>query len=77
MDCENNNMKKLPAKIKKTTTQPSTVALGIRIRGLKFVLKNDCSTFLCFPAIMLCKMKILGKSATIKNVGVYFSSMII
>jgi len=66
-DCENNNMKKCTSQNKKPTTQPSTVAMGIRIRGLKFVLKNDCSTFLCFSAILLCETKISGKSPAVKK----------
>ncbi len=67
MDCKNNNMKKCTSQNKTPTTQPSTVALGIRIRGLNFVLKNNCSTFLCFSAIMLFETKISGKSATVKK----------
>jgi hypothetical protein len=67
MDCENNNMKKCTSQNKKPTTQPSTVALGIRIRGLNFVLKNNCSTFLCFSAIVLCETKISEKSPTVKK----------
>jgi hypothetical protein len=65
--CESNNMKKCTSQNKKTTTQTSAGAIGIQIRGLKFVLKNDCSTFLCFSAIMLCETKILGKSPAVKK----------
>ena len=66
-DCVKNNEKHQTSQNKKRTTQPSIIALGIRIKGPKFILKRDCLIFFCISAIMLNETKILEKNIAVKR----------
>jgi hypothetical protein len=66
-DCGKNNEKHQTSQNKKRTTQPSIVALRIRIKGPKFILKRDCLIFSCISAIMLDETKISEKYCSKKT----------
>ena len=64
---EKNNAIHQTSQIKKHTTQPSIVALGIRIKGVKFILERDCPIFSCISAIILDETKTSEKSLAVKR----------
>ncbi len=64
---EKNNAIHQTSQIKKHTTQPSIVALGIRIIYVNFILERDCLVFSCISAIMSDETKISEKNLAVKR----------